>query len=227
MNRDRDRPRRIVVADPQPIVRLGIGRLLEGAGMEVSEAVADPPEALKAAIEGRPDLVLTELAFHNGESGLHLIRRIRDQVGALPVLVFSDRDETLYAERALRAGSSGYVMKGAPLPELLQAIRRVAEGELHVSDRIRGSLVQRVARGGRAEHPLGVLTDRELEVFHLLGHGRTTREVAEALSLSVKTIDTHRGKIMRKLDLAGPNDLLYRAIAWVQFGDPGGEAPGG
>ncbi len=225
MNIDRDRPRGILVAEPQPIVRLGIRHLLEENGLGVPAQAADPSEGLRAASDNRPELILTELAFHDGESGFHLIRRVREEVGPVPILVFSDRDESLYAERALKAGSSGYVMKRAPVPELLQAIRSVVDGQLHVSDRSRESLVRRVARGGRADHPLGVLTDRELEVFHLLGHGQSTKEVAEALGLSVKTIDTHRGKIMQKLDLSGPNDLLYRAIAWVQFGDAGAEAP--
>lgn len=225
MNTHRDKPYRVLVAEPQPIVRLGIGRLLGEAGMQISAEAADPRGVLRAAQETESDLVLTELAFHNGESGLQLIRRLKEQVGALPILVFSGRDEVLYAERALQAGSSGYVMKQAPVPELLRAIRSVARGDLHVSDQVRGSLVRRVARGGQAEHPLGILTDRELEVFHLLGRGRSTREVADALSLSVKTIDTHRGKIMRKLNLSGPHDLLYRAIAWVQFGDAGPDLP--
>jgi len=218
--RRRSEPVRTLVVDRQAIVRYGLVRFLNEEGMEVCGEAADARDALRLVRERDPDLIVLDPSLDQGEDGLQLIRRLREEAPDVPMLAFSTMEEVLYAERALRAGASGFLMKRASTVDLLQAIHDVLEGELHVSGRVRKALLRRVAggRGQRLDHPLGALTDRELEVFRLLGGGYSTRQVAESLDLSAKTVETHRSKIMRKLQLENATQLLHRAIMWAQFG---------
>jgi DNA-binding NarL/FixJ family response regulator len=213
-----------LVADAQAIVRYGVVHLLRDEGFEICGQAADADSALRLAGLHDPDLVILDPCMdgHGAAAGLQLISGLRTAAPEAPILVFSTLEETLYAERALRAGASGYLMKAATTTQFLEAVDEVRNGKLHVSGRVRSGLLRRVASGGGQprEHPLAMLTDREIEVFRLLGEGCSTREVAERLALSVKTIETHRAKIMRKLGLRNASQLLHRAIAWVHFGSP-------
>jgi len=215
------RSTRILLVDDHAIVRHGMRHLLnEVPGFHVYAEAGSVADALRRGNEDPPDLLVMEFAME-GEDGLEFIRRMAREIEDLPILVLSRQEETLYAERALRAGARGYVMKEASTDAILDAVQAVARGEIFVSDRIRNRLVHRLA-GGRPQmvaHPLEVLTDREVEVFRHLGRGLSTREVGERLGISVKTVETHRAKIMRKLDLDNASQLVHRAIAWTQFGE--------
>jgi DNA-binding NarL/FixJ family response regulator len=212
-------PIRTLVVDNHAIVRHGLGQLMSGSGeFEVCGEATTSATALRLARELEPDVAILEFAMA-GEGGLALIERLSEAHPDLPILVLSGEEETLYAARALRAGARGYVMKDTPTEEVLEAIRSVARGEIVVGDRVRDRLVQRTAWRGRdlEASPLDALTDREAEVFRLLGHGRQTREVAEDLGVSVKTVESHRAKIMRKLDLDNATQLIQWAVVWTHF----------
>lgn len=204
----------VLLVDDHPLLRQGIARALGSEpDLEVVGEGSTLEEGLEAARELEPDLVILDLGLDESD-GLDAIPRIRRAAGGR-VLILSMFDEAVYAERCLKAGASGYVMKEEASEVLVDAVRRVLAGEVVVSDAMRRRLVRRVAGrsdGGSVEE----LTDRELQVFRLVGEGRSTREIAEGLHLSVKTIETHRAKLMRKLGLENANQLVHRAVSWVQ-----------
>jgi DNA-binding NarL/FixJ family response regulator len=157
------------------------------------------------------------VTFHKAD-GLELIKQLRTLKPDLPVLVFAAHDEFLYAERALRAGAKGYLRKRANMPEILTAIRHVLSGQVYLADNVRQNLLQTCADGDNT--PASVvrkLSDRELEVFRLLGKGRTTRGIAAEMHLSVSTIETYRANIKNKLNLNSPGDLVRHAVQWLHF----------
>lgn len=213
-------PYRALLADEHPITRRGLAVLLEQeANIRVCGEVAERQEILKAIEDLHPDLLILGLSFHWGNS-LELLKQIRPRHPALLVLVFSMHDEKLFAERALRAGAQGYVTKRAPAEEVLHAVRTVLNGGVYLSPRMAAHVVQQFAAGGAVvpASPLGSLTDRECEVFELVGRGRTTRQIADTLHLSVKTVETYRAHIIAKLNLHGSTELLHQAIHWVYTG---------
>jgi DNA-binding NarL/FixJ family response regulator len=183
---------------------------------------ADSLEGALAVIGAeRPDLAIVDLKLGTGADvdGFDLIKALTASPASVPVLVFSMRDELLYAERALRAGARGYVMKQEPNHELLAAVRRVASGRTHVSERMSERILAglgggRAAAGGAS--PIDRLSDRELEVFELVGRGLATREIARRLRVSVRTIDSHLAHIKEKLALKNGRELVQRAITWTQ-----------
>jgi DNA-binding NarL/FixJ family response regulator len=174
-------------------------------------------ETQKAVSVLQPDLVLLDL-WLNGGDGLELIKALKSQFPSLHILVLSQFDEALYAERALRAGALGYVMKEQPSKEVLAAIRTVLGGEIYVSPRVAARVLhkaietKRENRNGRVEN----LTDRELQVLQLLGAGMSTRKIADELTLSFKTVETHRENIKRKLGLGDAVELVRYAAEWVR-----------
>lgn len=207
--------RGILVVDDHPLLRQGVIRVLaDEPDLEVVGEVATVEEALDQGRSLEPELVILDLGLA-GSDGLHAIPRLRRSGGNPCVLVLSVFDEMVYAERCLRAGAGGYLMKEEASHRLVRAIRTVLAGEVWVSRAVRNQLARRLA-GTVREGPAQKLTDRELQVFRMLGEGRSTREIAEALSLSVKTIETHRAKVMRKLALENATQLLHRAVSWVQ-----------
>jgi DNA-binding NarL/FixJ family response regulator len=210
--------RRILVIDDHPFMRAGLAQLIDRqADMQVCGEAGNPAEAIRELARCRPDLVLTDITMP-GRSGLDLIKDILAVTPGLPVLVVSMHDETIYAERVLRAGARGYIMKEAGGENLLTAIRRIMGGEVYLSPamsaRILENLSQRRPRGSSS--PIEQLTDREFEVFQLIGQGRSTREIAEQLHLSSKTVDVHRGHIKEKLDLQDTTALVRHAVRWVE-----------
>lgn len=213
---------RILVVDDHPLMREGLASLIKrhedfifcgGAG-----SVAETHEAVKTA---KPDLVLLDL-FLNGGDGLELIKVLKSQFPSLLILVLSQFDESLYAERVLRAGAHGYVMKERAVKEVVDAIRMILAGELYVSSKVAALALQKMIRtkpdtknGSNGDGCVENLSDRELQVFQLLGIGMGTRKIADKLNLSLKTIETHRENIKRKLGLRGATELVNHATHWV------------
>jgi DNA-binding NarL/FixJ family response regulator len=210
-------PVRVLVVDDHPIVRHGMVQLIEQqTGLEVSGQASTAAEALELAVKGGYDLAVIDVLL-KGVSGLELIKQIRERGVETPILVMSMHDEMFYAERALRAGAQGYVMKQRATAEIVKAIRRVVGGELYLSPEMADQLLRRAVDGASPER-IGPaqLSDRELEVLQLLGQGVSTREIADKLHLSVKTIESYRANIKRKLDLKNATELMCYAVDWVR-----------
>jgi len=208
---------RIVIVDDHPLVRSGMVEIVTQEGnMEVVGEAGTAAEALSLVLDKKPDLVLVDITLREG-SGLELIRQIKASAPSSRVLVVSMHDENLYAERALHAGAMGYVNKQEPPESVVRAIRQVLAGKIRLSDRMSERILHRVVAGEDAldMSPVDRLSDRELEVLHLIGQGMTTRRIAEKLHLSVKTIDTYREHIKTKLNLKTANELIRFAVQWV------------
>ncbi|MGH7997604.1 MAG: response regulator transcription factor [Opitutaceae bacterium] len=215
----------ILLVDDHPFMRAGLAQLIERQpDLAVCGEAADPAEAMRRVAQAPPDLVLTDLTMP-GRSGLEFIKDLKAQHPEIAILVVSMHDEAIYAERALRAGAKGYIMKEAGGENLLAAIRSVLRGEVYVSAqqsaRILNDLSSRRPRGSGS--PIGKLTDREFEIFRLIGQGKSTRDIAAQLHLSPKTVDVHRSHLRGKLDLKDTTSLVRHAVRWVE--SPGSEIP--
>ena len=215
--------RRIFLVDDHAVLRQGLANVLnQQANMTVCGEASDPGEALAAIERLQPDLALIDVSLRLGD-GLELLKDLRARQPRLLTLVLSMHDEALYAERALRAGARGYVMKLEKIDRLLLAINRVLSGAIYVSDQVAAQAVRRLADGATThefeEKPdayVERLTDRELQVFRLIGRGLGTRLIADTLHLSRKTIESHREHIKAKLGLKNGSELIQRAIQWAQ-----------
>ncbi|MDR3403711.1 MAG: response regulator transcription factor [Chthoniobacter sp.] len=223
MKRRKPAKTRILIVEDHRIVRQGIARLInEEADLEVCAEAGEAGEALKQIAKDKPDLVIIDISLP-GMNGIEFLKHLKVEHPGLPAVVLSMHDEALYAERALRAGASAYVMKKESSDELLVAIRKAREGQFHVSEKVGGSIFQKFVGTKRpVESAIGRLSDRELEVFELLGHGHGSKEIARQLRLSVKTVDTHRGRIKEKLSLRGSTEMIQRAVQWVERENHGG-----
>lgn len=209
--------KRLFLVEDHPVTREGFAQLLNyQPDLEVCGQAGSAAKALAGIESADPDLAVIDISLAES-NGLELIKDIRDRCPRLPSLVLSTHDEALYAERALRAGARGYVMKQAPTAELMQAIRDVLAGGLWLSQAMRTRLVHKHLHSGAPGARDGVdsLSDRELEVFDLIGQGLNTRRIAARLHLSVSTVETHRAHIKDKLGLATSTELVYRAVEWV------------
>jgi DNA-binding NarL/FixJ family response regulator len=210
----RDHRAKVFLVDDHAIVRQGLGELINGQDDLIVCGEADgPAAAMKAIGPAAPDVVVVDIVLAGGD-GIELCRQIKDACPKLPVLVLSMHEESLYAERALRAGALGYVMKQAPQDTVMAAIRRVLAGEVYLSDTMSAKLLRSFNRpaGDASVSPLERLSDRELQIFQMIGQGRSTRDIADALFLSPKTVETHKEHIKQKLNLSTSNDLLRYAI---------------
>lgn len=208
---------RILIVDDHPIVRRGFRAVIETeADLVVCGEAEGMSQAMQLFFETAPDVVVTDISIENG-SGVELVRELCLQNNSLKILVCSMHDETLFAERALQAGAKGYINKEEAAERLVTAIRRVAEGHIYLSDQMTERMLNRSLNSGadRELAPMDQLSDRELEVFQLIGHGLTTRQIAEKLHLSPKTIETYRENIKRKLNLANSVELTRHAVQWV------------
>jgi len=209
---------RVFIVDDHPIVRKGIADLLRQApDMEVCGDAATIEDALRKIAELAPELVVVDLSLP-GAGGLDLLKDLSLRHPELKAVVLSMHDETLFAERALRAGARGYVMKQEAVNELETALRRVLDGKIYLSPAMSERLLHLLARGKAPSDgsPLERLSDRELEVFEMIGRGMATREIARKLHLSVKTIESHREHIKGKLALPTAAKLVQHAAQWVQ-----------
>lgn len=205
---------KIFLVDDHPLVREWLSQLISREGdLAVCGEAEDAPEALLKIEEVQPNIVIVDISLKNTH-GLELVKDLQARMPALPVLVLSMHDESLYAERALRAGASGYIMKAEATEAVLGAIRHVLEGGIHLSQKMSSKLMHQLASGrpGATGSLMERLSDRELEVFSLIGQGRGTRQIAEQLHLSVKTIESHRAHIKEKLNLKNATELVHRAI---------------
>lgn len=214
------RKSRILIVDDHPIVRQGLAKLIEQeSGLKICGEAEDAPQALERLSRSRADLAIVDLSLKGG-SGLELVKKIRARFPRLPVLVLSMHEESLFAERVLKAGGLGYVMKQEAPAKLVTAIRRVLGGDIYVSDKVAERIVRSFVRGRppKAASPLALLSDRELEVFQLIGRGLGTRQVAKALYLSARTVETYRRRLKQKLALRSAAELVHRAIEWTQSG---------
>ncbi len=210
---------RILIVDDHAIVRFGIAQVINNqADLIVCGEEESASRALDAITALKPDLVIADISLKDS-SGLELMRNIKAQYPKLPVLVVSGHDESIYAEIAFRAGALGYLMKEEALEKILTAIRRVLSGTVYVSDALAARLLQQQIRGSSnsiQESPVKNLSDREMEVFRLIGQWKKTREIAAELHLSIKTIEYYREQIKRKLNLKDAGELTQYATSWVQ-----------
>lgn len=204
--------RRVLIVDDHPIVRQGLRRVIDlESDLTVCGEAQGEREARAAIRELKPDVAIIDISLGQGD-GLELVRDVRAQHPALAILVLSMHDELIYAERLLGAGARGYITKQAASEQLLVALRRVLDGEEYVSDAVaRGRGQERT--GARAD-PIERLSNRELQVLSLIGRGQSSRQAADALGLSVKTVETHRQSLKRKLNLATNAQLVQYAINW-------------
>src|SRR5271154_5616926 len=208
---------RVLLVDDHPIVRQGLALLIDReADLSVCGEADGAHSAFHAMETLRPDIVLLDISL-NGPDGLEVLKEIRMRSSSLPVLILSMHDESIYAERAIRAGANGYIMKQEATEKVLVAIRRILRGEVHLSDRLTSSMLQQYVRGtiSSKSSPFLSLSDRELEIFRLIGEGRGTRQIADELHLSVKTIESHQAHIKEKLALRNARELVQHAIEWT------------
>ena len=207
---------RILIVDDHPIVREGLSLMMNREpDLMVCGEAEDASAALTAIATTRPDFLIVDISL-NGPDGLDLLKNIRARFRSLPVLVLSMHDETIYAERALRAGANGYIMKQEATEKVLVAVRQILGQKVYVSDRIANRMLQQYISGSATQEnsPISELSDRELEVFRLIGEGHSTRMIAEELHLSVKTVESYQAHIKNKLSLKNARELVQRAIQW-------------
>ncbi len=205
---------RVVIVDDHAIVRQGLAELInDQPGLIAVGEAESPPEAMKVLSELKPDVAVVDITLAGGD-GIELCAQIHERWPTLAILVLSMHDESLYAERALRAGARGYVMKQEPQQTVMAAIRRVLSGETYLSEKMAAKLLRSFtgARSNADAAPLERLSDRELQIFRLIGEGRSVKGIADVLCLSPKTVETHKDHIKQKLGLKTSNDLLRYAI---------------
>jgi DNA-binding NarL/FixJ family response regulator len=206
--------KRVLIVDDHPVFRAGLTGLvnLEDDLMVCGEA-SDAAQAMHALEELRPDVVLMDMSLP-GKSGLDVLKDIGTLSPQTLVLIISMHDETLYAERVIRAGGRGYLMKVEGPDKIILAIRKILSGGISVSDRVASQILHALSGSSSSQSPASALTDREFAVFRLLGHGKDPHEIARVLHLSIKTVDTHRHRIGKKLGLRNATELIHHATRW-------------
>ncbi len=212
--------KKVLLVDDHPLLRQGLKLVIERHPLlEVCGETDSAPRALDLVGKLQPDLALVDITLRSAD-GIELTKGIRAQAPAVKVLVISQHDEDIYAERALRAGAMGYLMKHEAADKIILAVETVLGGEIYLSERVKGRLLQRLMQQGPTSStlvsPMEKLSDRELEVLRLIGEGYGTREIANLLNLSVKTIDSYREHLKEKLNIAGGSGLVRFAIQWTK-----------
>ena len=206
----------VLVVDDHPLMRQGLSMLInQQQDMQVCAEAEEAQAAMLALAQKKPDIMILDISL-NGPDGLELLKSIRASAPNLPVLILSMHDEAIYAERALRARANGYIMKQEATDKVLVALRRILNGDVYLSDRMSNKMLQQFIGGAPStvQSRISLLSDRELEVFRMIGDGRATREIAEELHLSVKTVETYQAHIKEKLALRSGRELIQRAIQW-------------
>lgn len=214
----KDNKKHILIVDDHPLVRKGIRSLLEQEqDFAVAGEAGSRGEVLDFLRKSAADLILLDISLQ-GSDGIEVTKAIRAEFETIPILIVSMHDEGLYAERALRAGANGYIMKQEVAESVIKAIRQVLSGKIFVSDNMRQKVLRDLTqpKSDVKSSPIERLSDRELEVFRLIGEGRGTREIAESLHLSIKTIETYRAHIKEKLTIRSAAELARAAVNWVE-----------
>jgi DNA-binding NarL/FixJ family response regulator len=212
-----DTKRRILIVDDHPLFRHGLSQLINAQDdLAACGEAESAPGALEAIRRLEPDVVVLDISL-KGTNGIELMKAIKAERPKLPVLVVSMHDESLYALRALRAGARGYVMKEEALDQVMSAMRKVLSGEIYVSKTMADQLIYKVVSGSDTDSGSVVdrLTDRELEILQLIGQGHSTREIAQELNLSIKTVESHRLHIKEKLKFKTALEMVRFAVEWV------------
>lgn len=208
---------KILLVDDHPVVREGLGQFIgRESDLQVCAIAEDASQAMEMIAKHTPDLVVTDLSL-SGKMGLELIKDLAQQHPSVPILVLSIHDEMLWAERVLRAGAEGYIMKSQPMTQIVEAIRRVLGGGIWVSPRVNEILLQKQLRNQKPLQgsPLDQLSDRELEVFHCIGRGMNMKEIASVFHLSSKTVEVHRDHLREKLRLKTSAELIRYAVSYL------------
>jgi DNA-binding NarL/FixJ family response regulator len=210
---------RILIVDDHPMMREGLRTLISREhDLAICGEAETAGQALDAVANLKPDLVLADISLP-GRNGVELIKDIRSLQPAVLILVISMHDESLYAERVLRAGARGYIMKQESGPTMMQAIRQVLAGRIYLSGKMSARILEHVAGKRAKASPIERLSDREFEVFQLIGRGKSTVQIAEELHLSTKTVEAHRAQVKAKLDLRNMPELISFASRWVETQD--------
>lgn len=208
---------RILIVDDHPIVRKGLAMLInQEPDLVICGEAEDAQSALEFLKKNKPDLAIVDISLQ-GIDGIELIKKIKERYENLPILVVSMHDESLFAERALRVGARGYIMKQEAIEKMMEAIRKVIGGGLYMSEKVSANIVMRFIDGKseKTQSPLDILSDRELEVFQLIGQGYGTRQIADELHVSIKTVESYRAHIKEKLHLKNATELLKHAVHWI------------
>jgi DNA-binding NarL/FixJ family response regulator len=213
----KDGRRGIIVVDDHPLFRKGVIQMLsQEKDLEVRAEAESSPVALEMLRKTRLDLAIVDIGLHGSTNGIELTKSIKAEHPHLPVLVLSMHDESLYADRALRAGATGYLMKREALDSVITAVRTVLAGDVYVSPVMQKRMIaEHIGMGGRARSPIERLTDRELEVLQMIGEGNDVREIAGKLHLSAKTVEAHRAHIKEKMDFKNAREVARFATTWV------------
>ena len=208
----------IYIVDDHSLIRRGLTALIGAeTDMQVCGQAEDVVKATTEIMKLRPDLVIADLSL-KGNSGLELVKNIKAFDPNIQVLVLSMHDESIYALRALKAGARAYLMKSDLAEKIIEAIRRIAKGHLYVSESVAGQMLSQltIGRSFETDSPVSSLSDRELEVVNLIGNGLPTREIAVKLHISIKTVETHRAHIKRKLNIENATQLVQFCVRWVE-----------
>lgn len=207
---------RVLVVDDHPIVRQGLALMInQESDLVVCGEAEEAMGAMHVLASAKPDILILDISL-NGPDGIDLLKNVRNSYPTLPVLILSMHDESIYAERALRAGANGYIMKQEATERVLVALRRILGGEIYVSDRVANKMLKHYITGSGTVRNSSIadLSDRELEVFRLIGEGHGSRQIAEELHLSVKTVESYQAHIKEKLSLRSARELMQHAIQW-------------
>jgi|SRR5450631_904867 DNA-binding NarL/FixJ family response regulator len=221
MNGSKCAVRRVLIVDDHPIVRQGLRQIMEHEDdLTVCGEAETVQDAMSAVRELKPDVVVADLSLKQGD-GIELVRDVRAHFPQLPILVLSMHDEVIYAERILSAGANGYIMKQAAGEQFLVSLRRVLDGGIYVSEAVGNSMIKKIAAGGAftSANPVDRLSTRELQILHMIGKGMSTRETAKSLNLSIKTVESHRQRVKRKLNLCTGAQLVQYAVNWFASSD--------
>jgi DNA-binding NarL/FixJ family response regulator len=217
-NKTNENKTQVLIVDDHPVIRDGLATIINHErDMNVCGQADDAHQALKAVTELKPDVVIADISLKSSD-GIELTKSIKARYPRLPVIVFSIHDESIYAERALRAGAHAYMMKDVVSENIVKAIRTVLNGEIFISEKISKKFLHKIAgdKAGTTKTPIESLSDRELEIFRLIGEGYKPSQIAKQLHLSIKTIETYRARIKEKLNLANAAELLRYSIKWAK-----------
>jgi DNA-binding NarL/FixJ family response regulator len=207
----------IFVVDDHPLMRQGLAQLINGEpDLFVCGEAEDAPRALKGISTTKPDLAIVDISLQ-GNNGIELTKSIKALYKDLRILILSMHDEHIYAQRVLRAGANAYLMKQEAPEKVIEAIRRILQGDIYVSEKVGAQILHQIVNGrGSAGSPIDQLSDRELEIIQLIGEGKATRDIASSLNVSVKTVESHRAHIKEKLNLKNATELVQYCVQWVE-----------